>query len=229
MFWRPSIATVLDCSANRPPFRYMARKNNSQKANKTETVEATVTIPFTFSVGKESTQTEPVPVVFSEFPKSIGNVLRMYHGKLETRILGCKIVIPSLTANNTNFDRFAATVKQLATGLFPADKDATEKIPETSEAGQLFTSIRAAGFKFQSICKAEVVAAVNVWLANKRAKKNLATEVVKRLNGKMIAETAAIRETVKGMKIETGKQLTGHTAAYSLQYGKLVKELEASS
>lgn len=200
------LPAILQPQGNNNPFRYMANKSKAQQSAAIEPTKQTVSVVVPIG---ESSETKLHAITDGNFAQFIGAVLKDVETKAEFSYLGKRYVIPSLTANNSNPERAGTMFKQLVANCFNAENDRITVIDEQSKEGQALMSLKAAGFKFQSLCKVEVLEAVQVWLKNKRAKLNLHKEAVRKLNAEMIAETKVINGVVKEMRKENLQLITG--------------------
>lgn len=173
-----------------------------------------VSTPVTFKVGKDDTQTELHTIDYSNFPKSIGIMLNVLTMPFEFRFLNKLFKVPALTANNSNPERAAIVFKQLVAHFFPAEMERTVKIAEDTKEGIVLLSMKKAGFRFTTLCKAEVGEAVNIWTKNKKAKVSLAVASVRLVNAETIAQTKVIAAATKTVKEKYVKAVTGYEGKY---------------
>lgn len=198
-----------------------SKGNKSGKKTVTAQIETVVIETPTGTGEANATTKKPFSIDLNDVCGSIGTMLKELPYKFSFKLLGQTFSVPAISATNTNGERAAAIFKQMATKFFPADQPASYEIADGKEKTAIL-SLKAAGFKFSTCCKIEVLQSVQIKLNLWRSRNKLHKEVVNKLNSKEVAETKVNRETVKGMKIALGIELTKHTTAFTVRNGRLI-------
>lgn len=205
------------------PINDKAAKKAADKAAKDAQPKPDATVVstvFTWKVKGESKESKVITIDYNAFPQSLGRVLNELPISCTFSFLGYSFVIPALTANNSNPERAAAIFKQVVKHFFPASDERTVAIDADSKKGMVLLSMKKAGFRFTTLCKAEVGKAVDFWLNNKRAKISLAIKSVREQNKEMIEQTKEMKAIGKKLDASYLSWVTGYEQK-KLENGKL--------
>lgn len=195
------IAPVADTATEQKPANKAAKGQSAKMVNVYEVVRGEV------MKGTDSSTIHSFDL--SDFPKGIGQMLAKFDGAAQFTYLGKKFVVPALTANNSNPERAAMIFKQLVANIFPASIERSTVIDSKSEPARVILSLKSAGFKFKTVCKAEVAEAINIWLTNKRLKIAVAKESARKENIGMVAQNKVLRPLVKELRADNLSLITG--------------------
>lgn len=146
---------------------------------------------------------------FSLFTKAIGEIVKTCEGRCEFKYLGKSFEIPASRESNDNSSRAAKAYRQLVTAIFPKGSDMATEVSATSEEGKVLIQLKDKGFKFKTLCKAQVFRAV---VKNEQKWKAIVKHhfaVVDRLYANDTREVKALNDKTKLLRAETLGIITG--------------------
>jgi hypothetical protein len=110
------------------------------------------------------------------------------------------IELTGKTIGNDTKERTYNVVKQAAMQIFSGMENTAIVGNDKPETISLLHSLKDSGFKFSHFSKVAVLEAVNVWIANKRAKREFQKKATQQLNSATIAETNTVKDVNKIVK-----------------------------
>lgn len=190
---------------------------NNAKGSNSATITKTVNIVFTGNKPDETIYQFDL----SNLPLGIGQMLNKIVWPAYFVFMGHKINVPSLTSKVSNRERAANVYSQIVAKFFPADMPSETVLSSDTEEAKVLMTLHKAGFKFKSLCRAQVAESIEV--KKKLWKQAVRTEqlIVRDLNKSDIAATKVLKTANDKLAAKLLSDITGLEA-------KAAKKIEAT-